>query len=74
MHAIVKFKNGLTNFIYHDTSMIIPLANAIFENNLLIDHFIKKNIKKTNLQPIKNLTLKKINYSKFPIKNFRTDK
>ena len=46
MHAIVKFKNGLTNFIYHDTSMIIPLANAIFENNLLIDHFIKKNIKK----------------------------
>ena len=68
VHAIVKFKNGLTNFIYHDTSMIIPLANAIFENNLFIDHFIKKNIKKTNLQPIKNLTFKKINYSKFPIK------
>ena len=24
VHAIVVFKNGLTKFIYHDTSMIIP--------------------------------------------------
>ena len=31
VHAIVKFKNGLTKFIYHETSMIIPIANAIFE-------------------------------------------
>ena len=30
VHAIVTFKNGLTKFVYHETSMIIPLANAIF--------------------------------------------
>ena len=36
VHAIVKFKNGLTKLLYHDTSMIIPLANAIFDGNLLI--------------------------------------
>ena len=29
VHAIIKFKNGLTKFIYHETSMIIPLANEI---------------------------------------------
>ena len=31
VHAIVELKNGLIEFIYHDTIMIIPLANAIFE-------------------------------------------
>ena len=30
VHAIIKFKNGLNKFIYHETSMIIPLSNAIF--------------------------------------------
>ena len=68
VHAIVKFKNGLTKFIYHETSMVIPLANAIFENDLVIDKFFKKNRKKINFQPIENLTFKKINYNKFPIK------
>ena len=68
VHAIVKFKNGLTKFIYHDTSMIIPLANAIFEKDLLIEKYLKKNRKKINVQPIENLTFRKINYNKFPIK------
>ena len=31
VHAIIKLKNGLTKFIYHETTMIIPLANALFE-------------------------------------------
>ena len=31
VHAIVVLKNGLSKFIYHETSMIIPLANAIFD-------------------------------------------
>ena len=42
VHAIVMFKNGLTKIIYHETSMIIPIANAIFNNNLDIDHFLIK--------------------------------
>ena len=31
VHAIVAFNNGLIKFIYHETSMVIPIANAIFE-------------------------------------------
>ena len=31
VHAIVQFKNGLTKILYHETSMIIPIANAIFD-------------------------------------------
>ena len=33
VHAIIEFKNGLVKFMYHDTSMIIPLANAIFDGS-----------------------------------------
>ena len=39
VHAIIELKNGLSKFIYHQTSMIIPLANAIFETNLRIKDF-----------------------------------
>ena len=41
VHAIVRFKNGLTKLLYHDTSMIVPLANAIFDGNLLIKNYLK---------------------------------
>ena len=41
VHAVVEFKNGLTKFIYHDTSMIIPLANAILKDSIDIEDFIK---------------------------------
>ena len=61
VHAIIKFKNGLTKFIYHETSMIIPLANAIFNNNLLINKFLNDKKK------IKSLTFKKPNQINFPI-------
>ena len=40
VHAVVEFNNGLIKFIYHNTSMIIPLANAIFEKSLNIDDFL----------------------------------
>ena len=66
VHAIVVFNNGLTKFIYHETSMIIPLANAIFEKNLTIDNFFK--IKNNNKQLIaRNLTFQKPNEKIFPI-------
>ena len=61
VHAIIKFKNGLVKFIYHDTSMIIPLANAIFKNDLEIENFLTKKNK------IKNLTFKIPNKKNFPI-------
>ena len=33
-YAIVQMNNGLFKFVYHETSMIIPIANAIFENTI----------------------------------------
>ena len=42
VHAIIELKNGLIKFIYHETTMIIPIANAIFEKNLDIENFFRK--------------------------------
>ena len=58
VHAIVELKNGLIEFIYHDTTMIIPLANAIFEKDLNINDFYKP--KKINKCEIENLFFKKL--------------
>ena len=66
VHAIVQYKNGLTKFIYHETSMIIPLANALFDGHLNIDKLYKNNkIKfKKNLE---NLTFSSVNNKTFPL-------
>ncbi len=66
VHAIVKFKNGITKFIYHETSMMIPLANAIFDGNLNFDEFVDfENPKiKRNIQ---NLNFREVDNKKFPI-------
>ena len=61
VHAIVRFKNGLIKFIYHDTSMIIPITNAIFEKNVEIDKFYQ------NKNEIKNLSFEKPKLNNFPI-------
>ena len=64
VHAIVKLKNGLSHFIYHDTSMTIPLANAIFDNSFDIKNFFNvKNKRKI----FENLYFKKVNPKIFPI-------
>ena len=65
VHAIVDFKNGLRKFIYHETTMIIPIANAIFDGNLDINDFIKTNINKNN--KINNLIFRKVDSKIFPI-------
>jgi 1-deoxy-D-xylulose-5-phosphate reductoisomerase len=65
VHAVIKLKNGLTKFIYHETSMIIPLANAIFDENLNIEDFYK--MTKNNKKPIEDLTFKTVNKKIFPI-------
>ncbi len=69
VHAIIKLNNGLTYFIYHETSMIIPIANAIFENNFKIDDFykMKKNKAKNNIE---NLEFRKVRSKLFPTVNF----
>ena len=66
VHAVVQFKNGLTKFIFHETSMIVPLANAIFENKLNIDEFYQNN-KNLNLNHQKDILFKRLNHKIFPI-------
>ena len=61
VHAIIEFKNGLIKFLYHETSMIIPLANAIFEGNLEIENFYRK--KKNKFE---NLIFQKVDKNLFP--------
>ncbi len=63
VHAIVELNNGLSKFIYHDTTMLIPLANGIFEKNLNIKKFYNLNEKKN----IKDLKFKKVDKKIFPI-------
>ena len=65
VHAIVELKNGLLKFIYHETSMIIPLANAIFEDSFEIKNFYIKEKQKKN--SINNLTFSKPSKKTFPI-------
>ena len=63
VHAVIKLKNGLTKFLYHETSMIIPLVNAIFDGNLNINDFIKSQ-KETGIE---NLIFKKVDKKTFPL-------
>ncbi len=65
VHAIVQLKNGITKFIYHETSMIVPLANAIFDGNFNINNFLYKG--ESNKQVIKSLTFEKVDEKIFPI-------
>ena len=68
LHAIINFNNGLTKFLAHDTSMTVPIANAMYENYKIYNHpknkfryemlnglnFIKPDIKKFPLLEILN--------------------
>ena len=65
VHAIIQFKNGLSKLLFHDTNMIIPISNAIFENKINIKELYipKTNFKNTEI----NLVFKKVNSKTFPI-------
>ncbi len=65
VHAIVKLKNGLTKFLYHETSMVIPIANAIFNKDLDINEFLI--VKKSKEKIIQNLSFQKVNKKTFPV-------
>ena len=65
VHAIIKLKNGLYKFIYHETSMIIPLSNAIFDGDLKIIDFLKK--KKIKRSFYSKVYFLKVNLRIFPI-------
>ena len=62
LHAIVKFNNGLSKLLVHDTSMIIPIFNSIYFNT-------NKKLKSKNIdiEVLNNLDLKKVDNIRFPI-------
>ena len=62
LHAIVKFNNGLSKLLIHDTNMTIPIFNSIYFNN---NKRIKS--KKINIEILNNLDLNKIDIIKFPV-------
>ncbi len=64
IHAIVKFENGLQNWIYHEPDMKIPIANAIFDSKINIKDFIKLNYKSNEKK--QELQFFKINKYNFP--------
>ena len=64
IHAIVKFNNGMTKIIAHDTSMKIPILNSL---NLNSDGLIKS--KKLNLMILNNLDFQNVDKNKFPVVN-----
>ena len=62
LHAMVKFSNGLSKLLVHDTNMTIPIFNSIYDNS-------EKKIrsKKINIQVLNNLDLSKVDNIKFPV-------
>ena len=62
LHAIVKFNNGLSKLLVHDTDMTIPIFNSIYLDN---DKKIKS--KKIDINILNNLDLKKVDESRFPV-------
>ena len=67
VHAIIEFKNGLSKFIYHDTTMIIPIANAIFDFDFNIQDFFKSKSDNLNSKLLKNFNFFKVDKKRFPI-------
>ena len=62
LHAIVKFNNGLSKLLVHDTNMTIPIFNSIYFNT---DKKLKS--KNIDIEALNNLNLKKIDKIRFPV-------
>jgi 1-deoxy-D-xylulose-5-phosphate reductoisomerase len=62
LHAIVKFNNGLTKILVHDTNMMIPIFNSLYPMS-------EKKIKSNNLDIdiLNNLNLTNIDNKRFPV-------
>ena len=62
VHAILKFTNGLTKILTHDTDMKFPIFNSIYPMH---EKKIKSN--KLNLSILNNLNLTSVDYKRFPV-------
>ena len=61
VHAIIKFKNGLSKFLVHDPDMKIPIYNSIFNQG---GNFKNKPL---DFKTLNNLSFKKVDEKKFPL-------
>jgi len=60
LHAIVKFKSGVTQLLVHDTSMMIPIYHSLYKdmkNSLTIN--------KLDITKLNNLNLSEVDKNKF---------
>ena len=62
VHAILKFDNGLTKIIVHDTTMKIPIFNTLYLNK---DKKLKSNT--IDINSLNNLNLNVIELKRFPM-------
>ena len=62
VHAIIKFNNGLTKMLIHDTDMVIPIFNSFYSN-----YEKKIKTKKLDLNILNKLNFTNVDISKFPI-------
>ena len=60
VHAIIKFNNGLTKILIHDTDMRIPILNSIYDEK----NFNSKS-NKLNFDYLNNLNFNEVDTSKF---------
>ena len=62
VHAIIKFKNGLTKLLIHEPDMKIPIYNSIYYQTA-------KSLRNSYLDftILNNLNLKKVEQNKFPL-------
>ena len=65
VHAIIKYKNGISKMIIHDTNMKIPIFNTLYSS--------EKSIKSKNLDIIKlnNLDFQNVDLKRYPIINIK---
>ena len=64
VHALIKFNNGMTKIIVHDTNMKIPIFNTLFfnENEKLLS-------KELNIKNLNNLNFNEVDKIKYPMIN-----
>ena len=61
VHTIIKFKNGLTKMLLHDTDMKIPIFNSIYDNE-----FKYINSKKINFKTLNRMNFLEVDKLRFP--------
>ena len=64
IHCLLKFNNGLSKIILHDTTMQIPIFNSIYSNS---NKSLKS--KKINLLKLNDLNFSIVNLKKYPVVN-----